>query len=289
MFTIEKILLPVDFQEVSKPLIHQAAVLARHFHSEIVILHVLTPLSFAAGMLEGSYVPSSITDLQAELLRQAQKNLNQFLAVELSGLVVKRLLLEGEPARMIVQSADQEKASLIIMSTHGYRAFRRFLLGSVTAKVLHDSQCPVWTGAHLEQPPTRAFAVRNIACAIDLNEHSRKTVQWAAHFAAAFQAGLTLIHITPGVEPYTAGGYVVEPAWNETLLNCATADIAELQKEIGTSAKVAVESGEVAEHLDQAAQRAAADVLIIGRPTSGRLRATGYAIIRESHVPVLSV
>ncbi len=60
MLQIDRILLPVDFQDPPKAVIHQAATLARHFHSEIVILHVVTPLSYAAGMLEGSYVPAAV-------------------------------------------------------------------------------------------------------------------------------------------------------------------------------------------------------------------------------------
>jgi hypothetical protein len=51
-----------------------------------------------------------------------------------------------------------------MMSTHGYGAFYRFLLGSVTAKVLHEIQCPVWTGAHLEEAPAREFSIRRVLC-----------------------------------------------------------------------------------------------------------------------------
>jgi nucleotide-binding universal stress UspA family protein len=60
---IGRILLPIDFQDPSKHAVYQAAVLARHFHSEIVMLHVVTPLSYSAGMLEGDYVPANLADL----------------------------------------------------------------------------------------------------------------------------------------------------------------------------------------------------------------------------------
>ena len=58
---------------------------------------------------------------------------------------------------------------------------------------------------------------------------------------------------------------------------------------MGAKAEVFIESGDVLKLLDQAAKQSEADVLIIGRPPQGRLRATGYGIIRESHIPVLSV
>jgi nucleotide-binding universal stress UspA family protein len=286
---MDKILLPIDFQETTKSVVHQGAVLARHFHSEIVMLHVMTPLSYSAGMLEGSYVPANLNDLLKELIRRAQNDLDQFLGPELDGLAVKRVLLEGDPARTIVQTARDEKTNLIVMPTHGYGAFRRFLLGSVTAKVLHDSECPIWTGAHLEEEPTREFAIRNVLCAIDLSKHSQNTVQWAAQLAAEFGARLTLAHVTAEVEVYGPDGFDFGPAWKERLISSATQEIANLQREMGTKAEVFIESGDVPKLLNQAAKQTEGDVLVIGRPSRGRLRATGYGIIRESRIPVLSV
>ena len=52
MLKIKKILLPVDFPNTSLHVIHQAAAFAHHFHSEIVMLHVATAESHAAGVPE---------------------------------------------------------------------------------------------------------------------------------------------------------------------------------------------------------------------------------------------
>ena len=222
MLSMGKILLPIDFQDPSKIVVHQAAVLARRFQSEIVMLHVVTPLSYAAGMLEGNYVPKNFNDLLKELLQNAEKNLDKFLEPELVGLEVRRVVIEGDPATIIVQTARSEKASLIVMPTHGYGTFRRFLLGSVAAKVLHDSECPVWTGAHLEEEPKREFAIRNVLCAVDLGEHSRKTADWAAQLTGQFGARLTLTHITAQSEIYGPNGFDFGPAWNEQIVSAAT-------------------------------------------------------------------
>src|ERR1035437_783110 len=110
MLNLSKILLPVDLQGISKSVVHQAAVLARQFQSEIVLLHVVTPLSYSAGALEGNYVPANLGDLFKELLRTAQKHLDELLAPELAGLTVKRIAIEGDPANTIVQTARDEKA-----------------------------------------------------------------------------------------------------------------------------------------------------------------------------------
>jgi nucleotide-binding universal stress UspA family protein len=289
MLKIGRILLPIDFLGSSKHVVHQAAALARHFRSEIVMLHVVTPLSYSAAMIEGNFVPANLDDLLKELIHQAQKRLDQALGPELEGITVRRVLLEGDPALTIVETARAEKADLIAMPTHGYGAFRRFLLGSVTAKVLHDSDCPVWTSAHLEEAPNREFSIRNILCAVDLSSHSSKTVQWAAQMAAEFNARLTIAHITAGMELYGPGPYQVDPSWTEALVSSASRQLKNLQQEVGTKAEVFIGSGDVPKMLSDAARQTSADVLIVGRPPRGRLRATGYGIIRESYVPVLSV
>ena len=48
---------------------------------------------------------------------------------------------------------------------------RRFLLGSVTAKVLHNCGCPVWTAAHPEGEAADKFESRNVLCAVDFGPH----------------------------------------------------------------------------------------------------------------------
>jgi nucleotide-binding universal stress UspA family protein len=236
-------------------------------------------------MLEGGYVPTSREDLLQQLIAQAQKDLDRCLQPELAGLPVKRVLVPGDPAREIVQAARSENADLIMMPTHGRKGFRRFILGSVTAKVLHDSSAPVWTAAHLEEAPSPDFAVRKIACGIDLSQHSRSLASWAVQMATAFQAQLTFVHITAGLDAYGPA-----PEWKATLADLAARQMAELQSAIGSQAQVVIRSGDVARLLNQVALQEGADLLVVGRrPSPGHLGGTGYGIIRESRIPVVSV
>ena len=290
MLTIKKILLPVNFERGSLSVVHQAAALARRFQSQIVMLHVVTPLSYSLGMLEGDYVPKSREDLFAELIRQAERCLDQYLRPELEGLAVQRLLRNGDPALEIVKAARDVAADLVALPTHGYGPFRRFLLGSVTSKVLHDSHCPVWTGAHIEEQSTTAFTVGNILCALDLSDHSCNTLSFAAQMAAAFKARLTLAHIIADLGVYSVGGSPALAAWQETLASSASERIGQVQREMRTNAAVLVDIGDVPRTLNRMALAQKADVLVIGRnPSIGHLRGAGYGIIRESRVPVLSV
>jgi nucleotide-binding universal stress UspA family protein len=288
---MNKILVPLDFSNASLPVIHQAAFLAQHFHSEIILLHVVAPLSYPANILQGGNELAGL-DLRAEIVTQAQKDLDQSLRPEPAGIVVKRLLLRGDPAREIAQTARNEKVDLIVISTHGHGLFYRFLMGSVAAKVLHDSVCHVWTVPDLEERATREFAIRNVLCAVDLSQHSRNTVARAAEIAAEFGAQLTLVHVTAGVEIFGPGGSHVLPELKAELVSYAANEIAKLQRDVGTKAAVTIDSGDVHKLLGRASKETKADLLVIGHlPSGGHLGAngSGYAIIRESHIPVLSV
>ncbi len=291
MLNIQKILLPVVLTDTSRHVIHQAAWLARGFHAEMILLHVVPPLSYPAGVLESGHEITA-RDLHAHIVQRAQKDLDQELRPELDGIAVTRVLLRGDPAQEIVKTARDRNVDLIVMSTRGHGPFYRFLLGSVTAKVLHESPCPVWTGAHLEDAPAHEFSICHILCSVDLTHHSHHTASLAAEMAAAVDGTLTLVHITAGVEIYGPGGSHVDSVWKERIFGFAAKEFADLQQDVGTKAEVIIDSGNVPEMLNRAAEQTKADILVIGHmPSGGHLGAngSGYAIIRESHVPVLSV
>jgi len=87
-----------------------------------------------------------------------------------------------------------------VMPTHGYGPFRRFILGSVTAKVLHDAECPVWTGVHLEASSTQTVHFRQVTVALDLGPQSERTLMWASRFAKDSGAKLALVHAMPAFD-----------------------------------------------------------------------------------------
>ena len=288
MLKIKKILLPVDFPNTSLGVIHQAATLARHFNSEIVMLHVMTAWSHAAGVPKESNELAE-WDVLAMTIREAQKQQDQSLELELDGLSIQRMLVEGDPAWAILQTAQNENADLIMMPSHGL-TFDQFLLGSVTAKVLHRTECPVWTDAHIERSPVHKFAIRNILCAVDFGSRWDNNVSWASQLAAEFGARLTLANVTAAVEFWGPGGKYVNQDWKKALVDNAARQIEKLQQNAGIEADVFIGSGDVPKVLSQAAKQTNADLLVTGcYPYGGHLRTHGYAIICAVPIPVLSV
>jgi len=274
---LSRILLPVDFSERSVGGAHYAGTLACHFGCELVLVHVLVPPQYEFGAVD--IAGSMLAELCRDRLQQANVDLAEFQSAEFAHLNVRRVVLEGDPAGSIVEFAHNEHCDLIVMPTHGYGPFRRFILGSNTAKVLHDADCPVWTGVHLEDAPAAlSIPIRNILCAVDLGPQSAHALAWAAGLAREFDARLTLMHAMPcGPDVQSSAGLELRG-----LLAASHAD-----------ADVLLEAGEPAATICSAAARLKADLLVIGRGSAagvfGRLRTNAYAIIRQSPCPVVSV
>jgi nucleotide-binding universal stress UspA family protein len=288
MLNIKKILLPVDFPNASIRVIRQAAMFARHFHSEIVMLHVVSPRSHAAGVPEDGAALAG-WDLLAEILKRAPENKGQSLGPELDGLSIRRLLAKGSPALAIAQTVEREKVDLIMMPSYGF-TFDQFLLGSGRPKVPIESECPLWTCGSVEESPPRDFAIHNVLCTVDNSSHVRKTVLWAKEMAAEFGASLTLADVTAGVEFWGPGGDYVNPKWKAALVSDAGTRIADIQRDMGIKTGVFIGSGDLPVVLNQGVKQTKADLLVIGyRPYGVSLRTNAYAIIRSTPIPVLSV
>lgn len=275
MRSLTKILLPVDFSERSLGAARYARLLAGHFQSELTLLHVLMPPQYEFGALEAN--GAMLNELYQSRAAQVDNELQTFLADELADCGVRRVALEGDPAQGIVAYAHSEGMGLIVMPTHGYGHFRQFILGSITAKVLHDANCPVWTGVHMQEAPAGELALRHIACALDLGPQSAGTLQWAAGLSREFGARLSVLHVA------TCGG----------MESRIRQEIASLEQQAGTQAEVVVQSGDPPNVVCAEAARIGADLLVIARGSAaghyGRLRTNAYAIIRQSPCPVVSV
>ena len=288
MLNIKRILLPVDIPIASLDVIYQAAILARHFKSEIVMLHVVTAKSHAAGVPTDSRTLAG-WDLLAAVRREAKNRGESSNGPPLEGLSIRGKLSQGDAAVAIVETAEEENADLIMMPSHSF-TFYQFPMGSVTAKVLHGTERPVWTGAHTLGSPGQKFAVHNVLGAVEFGPRADITVSWAAQMAAEFSARLTLANVTASVEFWGPGGRYVNEKWKEEFVRDASEQMSRLQQDAGVKGDVFIGSGDVPKVLSQAAKQTSADLLVTGcYPYGGHLRTHGYGIICAVQIPVLNV
>jgi nucleotide-binding universal stress UspA family protein len=286
---IERIVFPVDFSELSRAAAPFVLSMAQRYHAKVTLIHALQPPPpLYAGM---NTVYPEVYDFEG-LSADLKVELEKFAEAELPKVEIKCVVEMGDAAAVITEFAENEGANLICMPTHGYGPFRRALLGSVTAKVLHDAKVPVWTAAHAPEPSHRAHPKpRYILCAIDLKRESGDTLQYALELAADADASIELVHIAPEgeIEPLNS-----ESRMHELLLEAARSKQVKIQESVGANdVEVVLDSGSVADMVRDLAVRKRADLVVIGRGCiqggHGRVRTNAYAIIREAPCPVLSV
>ncbi len=268
---IENILFPVDFSDACAAMANYVKRAAELFGSRVTLVHVCDLASHNGFEL----CARSVHEIAEEHWSIARDRLDEFLASAFPPAACHRILRSGEAAAEIAEVARRGGFDLIVAPTHAGR-FRRMLLGSTTAKLLHEAECPVLTTGHAESKIPRPLEHRVWVCAIGLSRDSERVLRVASRAAAAAGAKLSVIHATDG-------GAELD----------ARRRLGELQKTVGCQAALRTAIGPVKEALLDATDCSAADVLIVGRPpraaAPGRMRDLTYSLVRDSPAPVLSV
>jgi nucleotide-binding universal stress UspA family protein len=286
MFPIQNILFPIEFSQRDEAAAPFVLSMGLRYPARITLLHVLQPPPpIYAGM--GAVYPETF-DWQGAT-EDLLADLRKFAEAQLPKVDVHCAVEPGDAARTISSYACNNRMNLIAMPTHGYGMFRRALLGSVTAKVLHDSTLPVWTSAHAPEPSHRAHPQpRRILCALDMKPESKRTLEVAMEIATHSGGSIELVH----VPAETVSNDAVEQHFQDLIAQAANSELigvseSPLANQIGT------EGGNVAAAIRNLALLKRSDLVVIGRGAIstglGRLYANSYDIIRESPCPVLSV
>jgi len=285
MLPFRKILVPIDYSERCLAIAPYVTEMARHFSGEVTLIHAYGPEALA-------YSPLPITDprLPEEAKRLEEQRLRRFAERMFPGQRVETIAELGEAGSVVEQAVQRHGADLVMLATHGRGPVRRFLLGSVAAKVLHDASAAVWTGSRsVFEGHAPRIPYKSILCAIDDTDEAEAAVQAAAAFARGYQARLWLVHI---VETPAALKVDFTP-YRRALMDSADARLRELKGRLEIDAPHAAVEADVAEGIRQEAARREADLIVTGRGRAQERFSTMlsrlYSIVRESPCPVLSI
>jgi len=288
MRAFQKILFPIDMSDGCTATARFVEAMARKYDAAVTMLHVL---EMPSGLIPDWY-GGAVPVIDTTAIWQAESEAAQsYLTDKFQGLNVRRVVVQADAAQMIGEYARDNGTDLIMMATHGYGLFRSLLLGSVTAKVLHDTPCPVWTGVHVEDAPAVSPEFATVMCAVDRTEDSVVQMRFAGRLARDSDAKLFLVHAIPGAE--VAPDKYFDSDLRRYLEQDARKTIAQLQETADVAAQLCLGVGEVSHVVRDAALGHSADLLVIGRGqatrTLGRLRSNVYSIIRDAPCPVISV
>jgi nucleotide-binding universal stress UspA family protein len=109
----------------------------------------------------------------------------------------------GLPASVIVQSAEHWPDTLIAMATHAYSGLRRWVLGSITDKVVHDTTMPLLVVRAPQRTPPAEPRLRHILVPLDSSAFASQALALAIQLAVRAHAKLTLLWVVaPSIEEY---------------------------------------------------------------------------------------
>ncbi len=140
----KKILLPTDGSEYANKAAEHAIWIARASGAEIIALNVIETSSLVGLPAEDLVV--RIKEMLKEEGRQSLEHIYEMAqkeTVDDGDIKVTLITEEGSPADAILKTIDKEHIDLVVMGTSGKHGLDRFLLGSVTEKVVRSAKCPV--------------------------------------------------------------------------------------------------------------------------------------------------
>ena len=192
---LKRILVPLDGSAIAAKALVQASRLLRTPGSEVILVQAIDSLAIEASA-------------RATLLPRLRQEAREYLAgvakpLESAGVRVRALVREGLPWEQILEAAGREAATLIVMTSHGRTGLARWLIGSVTEKVVRAAAIPTLVlrsfvpgpgGIPVSAPDTE-LAIRKLLVPLDDGELSLAALEPASTLAGAFGASVVLVHV----------------------------------------------------------------------------------------------
>lgn len=279
------ILFPVDFSEMSNVTASHVKGVTEATGAELTLLHVIPWLSAWYGVTELRPAVPGDPDFR-DMQEKGSAALEKFQKKHFANIRCSATVRSGAVAETITDTATEIGAGLIMMPTRGLGRTRPFLIGSTTAKVLHDASCAIWTSPHLKKMAPFA-PYKHILCTVDRDDVPEGYLEEVAHLTSSFGCALTFVSAIPS----HIGGYGEEHPIRSLALEFPQAHIHEAPTP-GECTSV-TGTGSVAEVVREIAEIQKVDLVIANRGhlqhPFGKFRSHIYEIVLASPCPVISL
>lgn len=193
MYKLERILCPTDFSSASVEGIRFASFLAGHSGSNLTLLHVDEHDKSPLGYFDKD--EQSINEHREHVSGFAQSKFSEIMQQErLASENTTTLVRTGTAYHEIIDVAENNRYSLVIIATEGLGRSSPHLLGRTVERVVRMCRTPVLT----VKPPMekRAWKIETILCPTDFSEYSNFAIPYAISLAKSYHAKIILLHVT---------------------------------------------------------------------------------------------
>ena len=205
------VLVPLDGSALAAQVLPYAGMVAKSTGATVLLLRVVNPYPgelVREGMSvyretddQAGPLPSAADweDMLGRINSDAQTYLDQMAeTIRSEGVTVETVVKDGDPAECIVEEADRDAGTLIAMTTHGRTGVGRWLLGSVTDKMVRGGRHPMLITRAQEGG---AHPVNRVVLTMDGSELSEQALPHAAEMAKALGVGVTVLRAV-SLNPY---------------------------------------------------------------------------------------
>ncbi|HZA22580.1 MAG TPA: universal stress protein [Dehalococcoidia bacterium] len=198
----DKILVSLDGSALAEQILPYVRPLAKALVASIELLRTIPPSGLElADPAYGRYPHQIDANLQGQALdylRSISASLNGL------GVSISYIVRQGDPASWITSEAEKEPGTLIAISTHGRSGVARWLLGSVTDKVLQATTTPLLIVRSSEPPnPVSEVQLKTVIVPLDGSVLAEQVLPHIATLAKALGLEVKLVRVHPSVEEYS--------------------------------------------------------------------------------------
>lgn len=147
----KKVLIALDYDPTAQKVAETGFSLAKSIGAEVVLIHVISdPLNYSLTghiTVMGFAGYTAIDLLNADNKDDLKKTSQHFLdksKLHLGDKKIKTMVTEGDIADLILKSAEDIDADVIVMGSHSRKWLEDIVMGSVTEKVLHHTSLPLY-------------------------------------------------------------------------------------------------------------------------------------------------
>ena len=203
----DRILVPLDGSKLAQQALPYARAVVAAKSAEMTLVEVVAPFEeFVRSRTDGEFAavgagsrfdrwPTS--DEWATIARRFRAEASVRLAVTESlvggGVATRSAVLEGDAAEAIIKEADTRPGTLIVMATHGRSGLGRWLLGSVTDKVVRHANHPTLVIRAREDAERAPATIGEVILPLDGSPTAEAAIPHAVEMAKTFGVGISLV------------------------------------------------------------------------------------------------
>ncbi len=190
--TPKHIMCAIDFSGFAPLILSYGKSLAQNFEADIAMCHIVADTVMLSSHAQAGFASEEVT---AQRMEDAKSNLVRM--AEQADINAIPLVSQGHAADEITRLARENKIDLVIAATHGGSGIKRFLVGSVTDRLVKTLDCPllVLHSSKTTGTGSAKLPLKKILVGCDFSEDSGLALDHALSLAQEFEAELHLVHV----------------------------------------------------------------------------------------------